>query len=596
MRKHVLALILALTAIAAGFNYAAAMEGFDLGDMPPLPPPVLDDTPATSPAPPPLGGGAVLGQSPAAPVSSPLSPPGGVVAPPPPAASAPSFSTPMPPPPPLSPSSQPAGGVSAALTPPPSLGAPPSLPTVAPVVSANETPSPGKITGGRVNVRAGPNTQYESIAVLTTGSPVTVLAKHGDWYKIIFPADQLASIHKNYVTAEISGEIPEAGLPGTVSQDDADVHAFYWDKSTVVGKLSKGDPVIIKQERGQWYRIAAPATARAYVFAEYVRVDGGQQVAADATPAPVNPNLEMTTSADGTGVKARLSKDDEKIIALKEAHFKRMREQYYRNQEEEEAAAKEAADRLAKQATQLESALEDLDARLQAIDQETTQRVSHIYDSVYNMTTVTSVGSAAWAPPDPAYGGYTGWVENIGRVGGAPATYRLTKGGEIRFFLRSNMFNLEEFVGRRVWLNGVIEPAAGGSASILSVEQIRILTELELAEGAPPGGYAPPAAQPYVQPEPYASSAPVYGEPYAPYGTAVMAGDGGVLPEIVASPSGMPAQPPTIPPAPAPSDASQLPDVVGMGGQVYIADPSSGTIGEVDTDYYESPVISEIAP
>lgn len=582
MRKTVLAMILALTAFMAGFNQAAAMDGFDLGDMPPLPPPLLDDTPAAAPLTPPASGsGSPLVQGgdsfsppPAAtPPRGSLTPPsGGALTPPPSTATSPSFSTPMPPPPPLSPTTpvQPPAPVT--------TGAPMDVSGLAPAPSiqlpaANESPLPAKITGGRVNVRAGPSTQYEAVAVLTTGTPITVLARHGEWYKIIYPADQLASIHKNYIDAEISGEIPEAGLPGTVNQNDADVHAFYWDGSTVVGKLNRGDPVIIKQERGQWYRIAAPATARAYVSAEYTRVDGGaQQVAADSAPPPSNPNVDLSATADGGPIKARLSKDDERLIALKEAHFKRMRENYYKNVEDEEAAAKEASEKLAQQAKQLDSALEDLDARLKAIDEETGQRMGYIYNSLYNTTTITTIGSAAWAPPDPAYGGYTGWVENIGRVGGAPATYRLSKGGEIRFFLRSASFNLDDYVGRRVWLNGAIEPAAGGSAAILNVEQIRILTELEIAEGTPgvPQQYGvqqPPAADPY---DPYGAA--VSADPYASYGTPTTISDPNALPGTVGGVGAVFQAQPTQPQAgPTPSDASQLPDVVGMGGQIYIA-------------------------
>ncbi|MDR3077204.1 MAG: SH3 domain-containing protein, partial [Planctomycetota bacterium] len=314
-----------------------------------------------------------------------------------------------------------------------------------------------------MNVRAGPNTQYESIAVLSTGAPVTVLAKNGDWYKIVFPADQLASIHKNFVDAEIGGEIPEAGIAGVVSQDNAEVHAFYWDKSTVVGRLNQGDPVVVKQERGQWYRIAAPETARAYVFAEYVRVDGGGGVAPDSAPPPVNPSIDLTQGQpDATG-RLKLSENDRRAAAIKEAYFKRLQEQQTREEETVSLAVR-----------QLDSAISDLEERLKAIDADTSSRI------VYPVA-ATDLGSAAWAPPDPMSGGYTGWVENIGRVGGAPASFRLSKGGEIRFYLRSDRFSLSDYTGRRVWVNGALDLSSGGG--ILNVEQIRFLTAQDVAEG-----------------------------------------------------------------------------------------------------------------
>ncbi|MCD8351278.1 MAG: SH3 domain-containing protein, partial [Planctomycetaceae bacterium] len=529
----------------------------------------------------------------------------------------------------------------------PSLTPPASTPggTVVPV-ALNEVPRNGRIEGGRVNVRAGPNTQYESIAVLGSGAPVTVLAKHGDWYKIVFPADQLASIHKSNVTADITGEIPESGLPGVVNMDNANVHAFYWDKSTVVGHLNQGDPVVIKQERGQWYRIDPPENARAYVFAQYVRVDG--QVVADVAPAPVNESVDLAAGTGAPG-EVKLSKADQQVNAIKEAYFKRLQEAYEAEREAEERETeqriRELTERQKAQANQLENALADLDSRLAAIDEETTERITYVTRE-FQPTIVTGVGGATWAPPDPIGGGYTGWIENIGRVGGAPSTFRLTKGGEIRFFLRSERINLNEYTNRRVWLNGAVEPAGGASASVLNVDQIRILTELEIAEGmrqtaGQPYQPAPTYADPYTASavqattymDPYAATVTQPGGDYDPYapggmyaapqsvGTAdliipvaagtvissqpsgVMTGapgsvissvpvyaDGGVYTDASSLPSQIsPAPTPGAPmgmnqpsTGPTPSDPSQLPDVVGAG-TYYV-----GSVG-VDSSIQASP-------
>ncbi|MDR1536308.1 MAG: SH3 domain-containing protein [Planctomycetota bacterium] len=410
-----------------------------------------------------------------------------------------------------------------------------------------ENPRPGKVSGGRVNVRAGPNTQYESVAVLTTGNPVTVLARHGEWYKIVFPADQLVSIHKNYVDAEITGDIPEAGVPGVVNQDKADVHAFYWDRSTMVGQLNKGDPVVIRQERGQWYRINAPDNARAYIFAEYVRVDGGREVAADSAPPPNNPAIDLSQGQpDATG-RLKLSENDRRAAALKESYFKRVREQQLR----EEETVNRAAERVF-------SELEELERKIKEIDSE-------VASQIYAPAIATDLGSAAWAPPDPVYGGYTGWIENIGRMGGAPTSFRLSKGGEIRFHLRSEHFSLADFSGRRVWLNGGIEPSAGGN--ILNVEQIRPLSDQEILDSM--RQTLPPLAD--------------------GGGAAGYADSGG---------SGFPGQFPASPVIP--SDPALLPDVVGVGqpgsSQYSPARAGLGSGGEVESDYYENPIVSDVAP
>jgi SH3-like domain-containing protein len=634
------------------------------GVEPMAPPPAM--TPPAPPVAADVGGMELIPPPPAAP---PLAPPPVVEAAAPPLA---------PPPPAVSPD---------AVAVPAQTSAPVAQPAVAAAPSMPETPRPARIEGGRVNVRAGPNTQYESIAVLTTGSPITVLAKHGDWYKIVFPADQLASIHKSVVAADITGEIPEAGLPGVVNQDNANVHAFYWDKSTVVGMLPKGAPVIIKQERGQWYRIDAPETARAYVFGTYVRIDGNQEVAVDAAPAPVNPAVDLTlTDGAGSARPVKMSKDQERVLEIKEAYYKRLRERFDAEQEAEEAAAKAAAEAKKLQGDQLDSALKDLESRLAVIDQEKTERIDYVVREFMppQQTMLSGFGAAGWAPPDPAGGGYTGWVENIGRVGGAPTPFRLTKGGEIRYYLVSNQFNLDEFTNRRVWLNGQIDYAGGASASVMRVDQIRILTELEIADGmqqqmagtgiapAPaPMGMDPYAGQqsggydmggygvvteygptgqpmdpmygqqqPYVAPpagtDPFAGYGTDYGQPsdgvmIQPYidpntgavystgpGTADMVvapgqvytatpdGAAGGMHQAAPMPMQMPANAGGQGGGMSPSDPSQLPDVVGAGSQQQYYDVSAPapavdvgggmSVGEVDTDRYERPIINEIAP
>lgn len=551
MRKTILALFLALAACLASAVQATAMEGFDLGDMPPLPPPLLDDSGSSPPPLSPPGSGlqSPLVQSgageggfppPSLPTggSSPLSPPPAAVSaadaynPP----SAVFGDTPLPPPPPLAPppidsdllpaptqagaSTTPGFTAGGELAPPP-IPAQPTGDAAAVGLGENEIPRPGQITGGRVNVRAGPNTQYESIAVLTTGTPLTVLAKNGEWLKIIYPSDHLASIHKRFVDAEVPAEIPEAGVPGIVNADDADVHAFYWDKSTVVGKLKKGDPVVIKQERGQWYRILAPANARAFVFAKYVKLDSDGPVVADRAPLPVNDSVDMSAvGPDGSPApRPKVTPEEEKVRELKEARAKELavqldkiaeREEELRKIEEErlrrfeeqqkqaeelvKARAKADLDARMLQANQLEAALQSLDSRLIAIDGEKARQADAMGRRIGRMVNPpTIVGSAmSWVPPDPPTGGYAGWVENIGRVGGAPSPFRLTRDGEIRFWLISDKHDLNQFANLRVLLDGQVQHAGGTTASILRVDRIRLLTEWEVAGGMPPAFNQPP--------------------------------------------------------------------------------------------------------
>lgn len=412
--------------------------------------------------------------------------------------------------------------------------------------SAPETPRQGRIQGGRVNVRAGPDTQYESITVLPSGTEVTVLAKHGDWLKILYPADQLVSIHKSSVDAQITGEIPEAGVVGTVNHDKAELRAFYWDKSTVVGTANKGEQVTIKQERGQWYRIVPPPSARAFVSAQYVRMDGSDPVVADQSAAPFNPNLDLNAGKADAGGNVKLSKEDQKALALKEAYFNRLVAQ--------EKAREEAE---TQQVTALGEALSQLEARLRQIDGQAQAQ------STYVMPT-TAIGDTTWNAPDPMYGGYSGWLENIGRVGSAPSNFRLVKGGEIRFYLRSAKYNLAEYVGRRLWVSGSVELAAGATANVLNVDQLRVLTEFDKDPSEQSAGsfssYPASASDPFAQHQFDSSSAYVIGRESSPQEPQVV-----TLPEHVGATTYVPSSPAGSPLEPLPENVGSPQPMVDFG-------------------------------
>jgi len=72
-------------------------------------------------------------------------------------------------------------------------------------------------------------------------------------------------------------------------------------------------------------------------------------------------------------------------------------------------------------------------------------------------------------------GGLTGWVEYVGRVGRRPAAFRLVKGGEVQFLLRSVKYDLADFVNRRVAVDGAVEEAPGFEANVLVVDYLRVL-------------------------------------------------------------------------------------------------------------------------
>lgn len=109
----------------------------------------------------------------------------------------------------------------------------------------------GKITGGRVNFRAGPSTKYRSYGILEKGTALTVVNKSGTWYKIEHPKGEngIAYVHSKYIkitgTKAVAGTAAQAAVTKEVQEAvtetvDADIDAldlselrcvFYCEKS-----------------------------------------------------------------------------------------------------------------------------------------------------------------------------------------------------------------------------------------------------------------------------------------------------------------------------------------------------------------------------
>ena len=98
--------------------------------------------------------------------------------------------------------------------------------------------SRGKITGGRVNIRAGQSTKYEIVLTADINTPVTVYEKVGDWVKIAYPETEYCYINQKYISGDVPADIPEQGLVREVRGSNVNLRARPWPGSTVVGQMN----------------------------------------------------------------------------------------------------------------------------------------------------------------------------------------------------------------------------------------------------------------------------------------------------------------------------------------------------------------------
>lgn len=321
----------------------------------------------------------------------------------------------------------------------------------------------GKITGGRVNIRAGQSTKYEIVLTADIDTPVTVYEKVGEWVKIAYPQSEYCYINQKYISGDIPADIPEQGLVREVRGNNVNIRARPWPGSTVVGQVSSGETVFITGVRGQWVRIRPPAGAKAWVFSKYVAY--GEGVKETAAPAVVNGEEPV----DEFGNKIKAAADD--IIA-------QSKDNPIINKIKARAEAEKRAREARRSAvSNILSSVEDQMARIEsesAREKEEAFRRSaenRKYEAAYRAEAAKNFRPG----PPPGSMGYdaTGWVEYIGYVNNRTAGYRLVKGGEVIYLLRSLYYDLDDFVGKQVRVSG---PITSGSTSNRSIMEVRRLS------------------------------------------------------------------------------------------------------------------------
>lgn len=169
----------------------------------------------------------------------------------------------------------------------------------------------GQVSAGQVNVRTGPSTDYGILVTLSGGDYIHAYARQGSWLEIDWPDASPAWISKSFVDTD-----------GTVTGDRVRIRARGTLQAPVLREAQRGERVRVLGEAGDWFKIAPPEGARAYIHAKYtvlgvqgpassspaaapvasaapIQVQPPVAPVAAPTPAPVNqpPQLNLTESA-----------------------------------------------------------------------------------------------------------------------------------------------------------------------------------------------------------------------------------------------------------------------------------------------------------
>lgn len=121
------------------------------------------------------------------------------------------------------------------------------------------------ITRGPVNVRAGANTNFESIDKLNQGAQVVVLAKSYEWCKIQLPVTAAAFVRADYVQAMDR-------KTASISGSRVNIRAKPNSESSTIGQLAKGEMIKLQDKVNEWWKIEPPASAVGWVHQDFLKM------------------------------------------------------------------------------------------------------------------------------------------------------------------------------------------------------------------------------------------------------------------------------------------------------------------------------------
>lgn len=119
-------------------------------------------------------------------------------------------------------------------------------------VFAADFPFIGKANSDKINLRAGPNTNYEIITKIKKDAELTVISERFDWYKVML-SNGSCFISKKYVEIQ-----PLDTAKAIVTGNNVNLRAQASDTASILGKAGIGTEVKILKTYPEWYEISAP--------------------------------------------------------------------------------------------------------------------------------------------------------------------------------------------------------------------------------------------------------------------------------------------------------------------------------------------------
>ncbi len=314
----------------------------------------------------------------------------------------------------------------------------------------------GEITSDRVNVRAGPDLNFEIIYSLDKGQKIEVKEEQFGWYRIQLPEECVLYINKEFVSKDADNYLAKA--------EGVNVRSGAGFEFNVVGQLSKGSKIEVIREELKWYGIKATPDCSGWVNSKYIRFyETMEKYKLDlARKEAAGKNYSKILSNYTRELKQNIS--DMKLEPIR-ADFERFLVDY-----PDTPQAKLAQEKIDEINLKLLE-IEHLKTResLKEARQEFREAKRLIDEKISLIDNIAQIKTNVRKDP-PAY---VGTIEDVGILWNRPARHKLcNENKEILCYLASEKIDLNRFIYRKVRLWGKAEPLPNSEKKLLRVSYL----------------------------------------------------------------------------------------------------------------------------
>jgi uncharacterized protein YgiM (DUF1202 family) len=126
-----------------------------------------------------------------------------------------------------------------------------------------------RVISESLNIRSGPNINYEILGALSEGDLVSVKGSQFGWLEIELPRDYKGWVHSDYV--ELASEFsPGRRIQGRVKATRLNVRALPGTRYSIMSQLKDGERVYVVDKDGEWLGIEISGSATGWVHSQHV--------------------------------------------------------------------------------------------------------------------------------------------------------------------------------------------------------------------------------------------------------------------------------------------------------------------------------------